>query len=134
VVVFAKVDNATQAMDRLQNFPIWGRPLRLAYAQVDATLGESESDAAMHLELERPATAPQNRTRHTASNFPSTVREDSESAALRRRFWDPGQPGRMYPGDADEGGAAALTVSPVAHVRAFRALSQSLSAPCFEEV
>jgi hypothetical protein len=32
-VVFGHVDHAKQALGRLQNFPIWGRPLRLAFSR-----------------------------------------------------------------------------------------------------
>lgn len=51
---FSKVDAAEQAMARLQNFPIWGRPLRLAFANLQNPNPGSQA---------RPATAPAKRAK-----------------------------------------------------------------------
>ena len=106
VVAFAKVDNATQAMERLQNFRIWGRPLRLAFANADAVLGQRRPDSAMRPEPDRPATAPQNRSRQTATHLSLTAGEDKQDAGLRRRFCGSG----LHQGGQDDVGNATLTV------------------------
>ena len=79
---YGSADHAKQAMGRLQNFPIWGRPLRLAYAQEDGSPARGEDRPAP----ERPATAPHQRP--APSGLPSTAGDSSEAAGVRRRIWD----------------------------------------------
>jgi hypothetical protein len=82
MVAYGSEDHARQAMGRLQNFPIWGRPLRLAYAQEDGSPARGEDRTAP----ERPATAPQQRP--APIGLPSTAGDSSEAAGVRRRIWD----------------------------------------------
>jgi hypothetical protein len=110
VVAFAKVDNATQAMERLQNFPIWGRPLRLAFANADAVLGQRRPDSAVRTEQDRPATAPQIRSRQTASYLSLTAGEDNQDAGVRRRICGTANASGLHQGGQDDVGNATLTV------------------------
>jgi len=71
-------------MARLQNFPIWGRPLRLAYANEEGSPARGEGWPAGP-DAERPATAPQQRP--APSGLPSTAGDLSEAASARRRIW-----------------------------------------------
>lgn len=86
MVVFGSVDHAKQAMERLQNFPIWGRPLRLAFSREDSTSARWDGAQPKRLDLERPKTAPQHRP--APSHLPSAAGERSEASGACRRIWD----------------------------------------------
>ena len=80
LVVFSAVEHATQAMGRLQNFPIWGRPLRLCFA--DGRSSAKEQDGRPR--LERPSTAPP-KERQSPSHPQSASR--SSGGSTRRNLW-----------------------------------------------
>ena len=102
IVAFLNVEHSKQAMGRLQNFPIWGRPLRLAYSVEEGLIGRGDTSPSRKLDMERPATAPQQRAAPGNLTSPSGhVRE----AGARRRIWDvPTDPSpltRKAPADSD---------------------------------
>jgi len=104
IVAFLNVEHSKQAMGRLQNFPIWGRPLRLAYSVEEGMIGRGDTSPSRKLDMERPATAPQQRAAPGNLTSPSGhVRE----AGARRRIWDvptdPSPLARKAPADSDYG-------------------------------
>eukprot|EP00961_Rhodomonas_salina_P266693 3604036-Rhodomonas_salina.2 len=74
VVSYTDSSAAEQAMERLQNFEIWGRPLRLAYARL-------QGDAASPSSRARPSTAPHGTRKQASEN--QFERGGQEAAASR---------------------------------------------------
>lgn len=108
MVVFGHVDHAKQALGRLQNFPIWGRPLRLAFSRDEGQTVRSDAAQSKRQskrpDTERPVTAPQQRP--APSHLPSTAGDGSEATGARRRIWDapsdPSKTMRVAVGVADD--------------------------------
>ena len=103
IVVFAHVDPAKQAMARLQNFPIWGRQLRLAYSRDEEELEGGDVKQTRRGHIEHPATAPQQR--RLPSSLRSPAGDRRAEGKVSRRIWDePEDPSvtmkRMIPMDS----------------------------------
>ncbi|KAJ1471816.1 hypothetical protein T484DRAFT_2025956, partial [Baffinella frigidus] len=106
VATFESVGEAKAALARLQNFPIWGRQISLAYAR------DAPAPAASHFDhrTKRPSTAPR---KSAAPGFSGTARASpSGAAAVKRDLWASPQRGsaadspKMSPTKQPGGGSA----------------------------